>query len=89
MSQQRPEVPIIALTTTPAVQRRLLLCWGVGSRLIRKVETTEEMLDEVDATLTRDATVKANDVLVIISGAPMWVAGTTNLLKLHRVGERR
>jgi pyruvate kinase len=89
MSQQRPEVPIIALTTTPEVQRRLGLCWGVTSRLIRKVETTEEMLDEVDATLIRDGTVKANDILVIISGAPMWVAGTTNLLKLHRVGERR
>jgi len=29
------------------------------------------------------------DVIVIISGSPMWVAGTTNLLKLHRIGERR
>jgi pyruvate kinase len=53
------------------------------------VETTDEMLDAIEATLLGDGTVRMNDVLVIISGSPMWVSGTTNLLKLHRVGERR
>jgi pyruvate kinase len=89
ISQERPDVPIIALTPVAAVQRRLGLSWGVSSRLIRKVETTDEMLEEIDTTLLADGTVRVNDVLVIISGAPMWVTGTTNLLKLHRVGERR
>ncbi|MGH7279825.1 MAG: pyruvate kinase [Candidatus Rokuibacteriota bacterium] len=89
ISQERPEVPIIALTPFAAVQRRLGLSWGVTSRLIRKVETTDEMIEEVEATLLGDGTVRVNDALVIISGAPMWVTGTTNLLKLHRVGERR
>jgi len=78
ISQERPDVPIIALTPFVGVQRRLALSWGVSSRLIRKVETTDEMIEEV-----------TNDVIVIISGSPMWVTGTTNLLKLHRVGERR
>ena len=89
ISQERPEAPIIALTPSAEVQRRLVLCWGVSARLIRKVETTDEMLEEVEATLLGDGSVRVNDVLVIISGAPMWVTGTTNLLKLHRVGERR
>ena len=89
ISQERPEAPIIALTPSAEVQRRLALCWGVSARLIRKVETTDEMLEEVEATLLGDGSVRPNDVLVIISGAPMWVTGTTNLLKLHRVGERR
>ena len=66
------------------VQRRLALSWGVSSRLIRKVETTDEMIEEVEATLLGDGSVRINDVIVIISGSPMWVAGTTNLLKLHR-----
>ena len=65
------------------------MSWGVSSRLIRKVETTDEMIEEVEATLLGDGSVRMNDVLVIISGSPMWVTGTTNLLKLHRVGERR
>jgi pyruvate kinase len=89
ISQERPDVPIIALTPFAEVQRRLALSWGVSSRLIRKVETTDEMLEEIEATLLGDGTARVNDILVIISGAPMWVTGTTNLLKLHRVGERR
>jgi pyruvate kinase len=89
ISQERPDVPIIALTPFAQVQRRLALSWGVSSRLIRKVETTDEMIEEVEATLLGDGSVRVNDVLVIISGSPMWVTGTTNLLKLHRVGERR
>src|SRR5207253_761413 len=43
----------------------------------------------VEETLLGDGAVGPGDVLVIISGSPMWVSGTTNLLKLHRVGERR
>ena len=89
ISGDRPEVPIIALTPDATVRRRLALFWGVSSRLIRKVETTDEMIEEIEATLLGDGTVGPGDVLVIISGAPMWVTGTTNLLKLHRVGERR
>jgi pyruvate kinase len=89
ISQDRPAVPIIALTPFSEVQRRLGLFWGVSSRLVRKVETTDEMIEEVEATLLGDGTVRNNDVLVIISGAPMWVTGTTNLLKFHRVGDRR
>jgi len=89
ISQERPDVPIIALTPFVEVQRQLALCWGVSSRLIAKVRTTEEMIEEVERALLADGTVAANDMLVIISGSPMWVAGTTNLLKVHRVGAHR
>jgi pyruvate kinase len=89
ISQERPDVPIIALTPFAEVQRRLGLSWGVSSRLVRKVETTDEMIEEIEATLLGDGFVRVNDTIVIISGSPMWVTGTTNLLKLHRVGERR
>jgi pyruvate kinase len=61
----------------------------VTARVIRKVESTDELVDQIEAALLVDGTVGAGDVIVIISGAPMWVRGTTNLLKLHRVGERR
>ena len=89
ISQARPGVPIIALTPFVEVQRRLALSWGVVSRLLRKVKTTDEMVEEVEASLLNDGSVRPGDVIVIISGSPMWVRGTTNLLKLHRVGERR
>src|SRR5439155_9297 len=76
ISQARPDVPIIALTPFVEVQRRLALSWGVSSRLIRKVDTTDEMIDQIEATLVGDGSVVAGDVLVMISGSPMWVAGT-------------
>jgi pyruvate kinase len=89
ISQERPATPIIAFTPFVGVQRRLALSWGVTSRLIRKVETTDEMVEEIETTLLGDGTVRVGDVLVIISGSPMWVTGTTNLMKVHRVGEHR
>jgi pyruvate kinase len=88
ISSERPHVPVVALTPFTEIQRRLGLYWGVRARLVRKVDTTDEMLQEVESTLLEDGTVRNGDVLVIISGGPMWVTGTTNLLKLHRVGER-
>jgi pyruvate kinase len=89
ISSERPHVPVVALTPFTEIQRRLGLYWGVRARLVRKVDTTDEMLQEVESTLLEDGTVRNGDVLVIISGGPMWVTGTTNLLKLHRVGDRR
>jgi pyruvate kinase len=89
ISQERPGVPIIALTPHPSVLRRLALCWGVTASVVRKVEGTDEMIDSIEAALLGDGIVRPGDIIVIISGAPMWVRGTTNLLKLHRVGERR
>ncbi len=89
ISEERPEVPIVALTPFPEVQRRLGLYWGVTARLIRQMQTTDEMIEEVEATLLGDGTVRKDDIVVLISGAPMWVSGTTNLLKFHRVGDRR
>jgi pyruvate kinase len=89
ISQARPTVPIIALTPYVEVRRRLGLSWGVSSRLIRKVETADEMIEAVEATLLDEGAVRPSDTIVIISGSPMGVRGTTNLMKLHRVGERR
>ena len=83
-------MPIIALTPftrgAAAARRSPGAC---SSRLVRKVETTDEMVEEVEATLLGDGTVRNNDVIVIISGAPMWVTRDDQPLKLHRVGDRR
>src|SRR4029453_15410732 len=89
ISHQRPDVPIIAFTPSVEVRRRLALSWGGAPPLIRKGDTTEEPFDQIEEAMLGDGTVKINDLIVIISGSPMWVAGTTNLMKLHRIGERR
>src|SRR5207245_9729078 len=70
ISQARPDVPIIALTPFVEVRRRLALSWGVSSRLIRKVQTTDEMIEEVEATLLGGGAGGPGAVLVILSGPP-------------------
>jgi pyruvate kinase len=89
ISQDRPPVPIIAFTPSERVRRRLALDWGVIPRLIQRLPTIDGMVAEIESDLLADRTVKYNDILIIVSGAPLWVRGTVNLLKLHRVGEHR
>ena len=86
VSKLRPPTPIIAFTPYENVLRRLALFWGVQPRLITKSDSTEELIEKIDAALVGDGSVRKGDVLVITAGSPMWVKGTTNLLKLHRVG---
>lgn len=89
ISQDRPPVPIIAFTPSERVRRRLALDWGVYPRLIKRLPTIDEMVAEIESSLLTDGTVRYSDVLVVVAGAPLWVRGTVNLLKLHRVGEHR
>ena len=46
-------------------------------------------MSEIEASLLADRSVRYNDILIIVAGAPLGVRGTVNLLKLHRVGEHR
>ncbi len=89
ISQDRPPVPIIAFSPSERVRRRLMLDWGVIPRPIRKVASIDEMVAEMESSLLADRSVRYGDVLIVVAGAPLWVRGTVNLLKLHRVGEHR
>jgi pyruvate kinase len=89
IAQDRPEVPVLALTPWEESRRRMALYWGIVPLLIRKRETLEEMFHEMEGLLLAEGRVAPGDVLVIVSGAPMWKPGTVNAIKLHRVGEIR
>ncbi len=89
ISQDRPPVPIIAFAPSERVRRRLALDWGVVPRLVSKLSSIDEMVFEIESNLLADRTVRYNDILIIVAGAPLWVRGTVNLMKLHRVGEHR
>ena len=89
VSQDRPPVPIIAFAPTERVRRRLCLDWGVVPRLIKPQATIDQMVSDIEASLLADRSVRYNDILIIVAGAPLGVRGTINLMKLHRVGEHR
>lgn len=87
VSKYRPYAPIIAASPSEKVRRKLCLVWGVQSLGVALTTSTDEMVKEaVDTGLAEDL-IKCGDLIVITAGVPAGVPGTTNLLKVHIVGE--
>jgi pyruvate kinase len=87
ISKYRPKAPIVAVTSNEGVSRRLNLVWGVYPQLGKEATTTDEMLDVAVEESVNSGIVKHGDVVVITAGVPVGEAGTTNLMKIHVVGD--
>ncbi|MFZ4450646.1 pyruvate kinase [Salibacterium aidingense] len=87
VSKYRPESPIIAVTSNEKVFRRLSLVWGVTPLLGRKAQTTDEMLDSTVYESLKADLVRHGDLVVITAGVPVGETGTTNIMKVHVIGE--
>lgn len=87
ISKYRPKAPIIAATSNDHVVRRLALVWGVYPQLGQKAETTDEMLAVAVDESVNSGLVSHGDLVVITAGVPVGEAGTTNLMKIHVVGD--
>ncbi|MDQ1584070.1 MAG: pyruvate kinase [Microbacteriaceae bacterium] len=87
MSRLRSSIPILAFTPDPAIRRRMALNWGVESFIVERVKHTDEMVSQVDEVLVSTGRAVAGEKVIIISGSPPGIAGTTNDLRVHRVGE--
>ncbi len=87
LSRYRGSVPVLAFTTEAAVRSQLSLTWGVETFLMNPVEHTDEMVREVDEQLLQIGRVKEGDYVVIIAGSPPGIPGSTNALRIHRMGD--
>ncbi len=88
MSKFRPRVPIIALTPSSWVGRRMNLLWGVQPFVLKDAgEFHEQIVDRVDDYLLAKDLVRPGDRLVILMGSPIYQRAKTNLLRVHRVRE--
>jgi len=86
MSKFRPAVPVIALTPSSWVARRMNLLWGVQPFVLREAgEFHEQIVDRVDDYLLARDIVRPGDRLVILMGSPIYQRAKTNLLRVHRV----
>jgi pyruvate kinase len=86
MSKFRPKVPIIALTPSSWVARRMNLLWGVQPFVLKDAgEYHEQIVDRVDDYLLAKDIVRPGDRLVILMGSPIYQRAKTNLLRVHRV----
>lgn len=87
VSKYRPKAPIIAVTNDEKVMRRLALIWGVKPVLGEIAETTDAMFENAVAGARSTGLISLGDTIVITAGVPVGRAGTTNLIKIHHVGE--
>lgn len=77
----------IAMTPSAAVEKQLALAWGVEAQQVAEVASTDEMVRIVDAQLQEQGLAEAGDLVVVVSGAPVGVSGTTNSILVHRIGD--
>jgi len=87
LSRYRGSIPMLAFTPVPVVRSQLALSWGIETFLGEPVEHTDEMVRQVDESLLKIGRVVEGDLVVIIAGSPPGIPGSTNALRIHRMGD--
>ena len=87
MSRLRGPVPVLAFTPEAQTRSRLSLSWGVETFKTATVEHTDEMVAQVDEQLLNIGRVEKGELVVIIAGSPPGIPGSTNALRVHRMGD--
>ncbi|MBI1377485.1 MAG: pyruvate kinase [Frankiales bacterium] len=86
VARYRPDISLLAFTPNPRVRSQLALCWGVETFLVPKASSTDEMVRLVDASLQEIGRASVGELIVVIAGVPPGVPGTTNGMRVHRMG---
>jgi pyruvate kinase len=86
LSRLHSSLPLLAFTPDEKVRRRLALCWGTETFLVPFVHHTDEMFEQVDQALLKVGHWSIGDSVVIVAGTPAATPGSTNTLRLHRLG---
>ncbi|MDY1004253.1 pyruvate kinase [Curtobacterium sp. CFBP9011] len=87
MSRLRHGLPIIAFTPNEATRRRLALTWGVRSFLVDRKTHTDELFSQVDDVLIGNGLAIPGDRVIVTAGSPPGLEGSTNDLRVHRIGD--
>jgi pyruvate kinase len=87
LARLRSAIPVLAFTPESRCRSQLSLTWGVEAFQTVTVEHTDEMVRQVDEELLRIGRVKEGDLVVIVAGSPPGIPGSTNALRIHRMGD--
>ncbi len=86
LAAHREAMPLLAFTTEPLVRSQLALSWGVETFVVPEVEHTDDMVRQVDRALLELKRGAPGDCVVVVAGTPPNVPGSTNTLRVHRLG---
>jgi pyruvate kinase len=83
----RSPIPILAFTPEVGTYNRMALDWGVEPELTPMVKHTDEMVMQADTLLLQSKRCKEGELVVIVAGSPPGIPGSTNAMRVHRVGD--
>lgn len=86
IARWRRRTPLLAFTPNPRVRSQLSLVWGVETFLVPQVEHTDDMVVQVDKALLEIGRATYGDRVVIVAGVPPGIPGTTNGMRVHKMG---
>ena len=86
LSKYHPKQPIIACVMDEQVQRQLSLSWGITSLLMGPAKSTDELIEMSTALAQKNGYLHNGELAVVTAGVPVGVSGTTNMIKIHMVG---
>jgi pyruvate kinase len=87
LARLHTHLPLLAFTPEPAVRSQLSLTWGVETFITPEVDSTDLMVRQVDTAMLSIGRYQPGDLVVIVAGSPPGTVGSTNLIRVHRLGE--
>jgi pyruvate kinase len=87
LARLHTRLPLLAFTPEPAVRSQLAMSWGVETFLVPSVDSTDAMVRQVDQSMLSIERFQPGDLVVIVAGSPPGTVGSTNLIRVHRLGE--
>ena len=86
LSKYRPQQPIIACVMKEQVQRQLSMSWGITSLMMPLAHSTDELIEMSTALAKENGFLHNGELAVVTAGVPVGISGTTNMIKIHMVG---
>jgi len=86
VAAHRHPIPLLAFTSRPEVRSRLALLWGTETFVVPRLRTTDEMVAQVDRAMLELGRGQVGDFVVVVAGTPPGTEGSTNTLRVHKLG---
>ncbi len=87
LARLHTHLPLLAFTPEPSVRSQLSLTWGVETFITPEVSSTDAMVRQVDTAMLSIGRYQPGDLVVVVAGSPPGTVGSTNLIRVHRLGE--
>lgn len=87
LARLHTRLPLLAFTPEECVRSQLSMTWGTNTQIVPRVDSTDQMIQQVDHKMLEMGKYQRGDLVVIVAGSPPGTVGSTNLIHVHRLGE--